>query len=165
MAQEIYLRAGGAPRVERPATFEPSDSSYGSLENVRTAKSPGFRYPGYLPYPKPLSNAGYPVPNQQSVDWPQAQLAPAYLPAGYPSVEPFVYPDFDKASVLKVDQYFNPQRGSMDLNGVFEAEENPLVASINVTGLLWLAGAGVLGYYTAKKGWDKKARAWLRSKI
>lgn len=31
------------------------------------------------------------MPNQQSVDWPQAQLAPLYLPPGSPSFQPYRY--------------------------------------------------------------------------
>jgi hypothetical protein len=113
------------------------------------------------------------VPNQQSVDWPQAQLAPKYFPPGSPSTMPFRYPDFRNAKVYDIHQYAQPSSGSVTpgapgtYSGLFEgeAEENPFIATLNVTGLLWMAGAGVLGYYTAKKGWDKKVRAFIKSKI
>lgn len=177
MAQEIYIQAGGLPRPPQKAGFQPSEQSYGRLVNAKAPqKSRGFRVPGYLPYRRPLRNVGMWVPNQQSVDWPQAQLAPEFFPPGSSSVQPFVYPNFQEARVFSYDQYIDPKSGQVDnyqtpaqyqgLGGLYEeAEENPFIATLNVTGLLWLAGAGVLGYYTAKKGWDHKLRAFVKSKL
>lgn len=53
-----------------------------------------FRYwPKSLPFPIPLQRNRGPVPNRQSVDWPQAQFAPLYLPPGSPSFQAFRFPD------------------------------------------------------------------------
>ena len=51
------------------------------------------RYPGYLPYPTAIGRAKgpYSVPNESSVNWPQAQFAPPYLAPGSPSVQPYRY--------------------------------------------------------------------------
>lgn len=49
-------------------------------------------WPSYLPYPTPLHRNKGAVPNEQSVDWPSAQLAPLYLPPGSPSFQAFRYP-------------------------------------------------------------------------
>lgn len=51
------------------------------------------RWPAYLPYPHALTRwqGASSVPNQQSVDWPQAQFAPLYLRPGSPSFQPYSY--------------------------------------------------------------------------
>ena len=47
-------------------------------------------YPQYLPYPEAIpSVSDYPVPNATAVNWPQAQFAPATLPPGSRSFQPF----------------------------------------------------------------------------
>ena len=53
------------------------------------------RYPGYLPYPTAIERmkGEYSVPNESSVNWPQAQFAPPYLAQGSPSVQPYRYHD------------------------------------------------------------------------
>ena len=107
----------------------------------------GSRVPGYLPYPNPVTLGDLPVPNASSVDWPQAQFAPPFLPAGTPSFSPYRYPKFQES----------------DVYGDAYAQDNPFY--VDLTSLLWLAGAGVLGYYTAKKGWDRKVRAFVKSKL
>ena len=107
----------------------------------------GSRVPGYLPYPNPVTLGDLPVPNASSVDWPQAQFAQPFLPAGSSSTPPFHYPKFQESDVYG------------------DAYSNPFTATVNLTGLLWLAGAGILGYYTAKKGWDRKVRAFVKSKL
>ena len=53
------------------------------------------RIPGYLPYPQPVAPGNIPVPNASSVDWPQAQFAPPFLPPGSASFQPYVYPHYD----------------------------------------------------------------------
>lgn len=58
------------------------------------------RWPDYLPYPMPIRWGWRPVPNGNSVDWPQAQFAPKYLPPGSPSYQPYVYPDGSRTEVL-----------------------------------------------------------------
>ena len=55
---------------------------------------PQQRIPGYLPYPNPVAPGNIPVPNASSVDWPQAQFAPPWLPAGSASFSPYVYPNY-----------------------------------------------------------------------
>ena len=49
------------------------------------------RWPQYLPFPYSIRRSRGQVPNASSVDWPQAQFAPLYLPAGSPSFQPYVY--------------------------------------------------------------------------
>jgi hypothetical protein len=75
-----------------------------------------YRTPGYLPYPNPVGrNPGnYMVPNASSVDWPQAQLAPPYLPPGSASFSPYQYQNWDSAQVLYAgaDTEFEPSGGS-----------------------------------------------------
>lgn len=53
------------------------------------------RYPQYLPYPSAIPRwmNEWSVPNENSVNWPQAQFAPKYLPPGSPSVQPYRFPD------------------------------------------------------------------------
>jgi 8-oxo-dGTP diphosphatase len=48
-------------------------------------------WPLALPYPYEISRSRRPVPNASSVNWPQAQFAPLYLPAGSPSFQPYKY--------------------------------------------------------------------------
>jgi hypothetical protein len=48
-------------------------------------------WPKYLPYPTSIPRSTRPVPNASSVNWPQSQFAPAYLPAGSPSFQPYSY--------------------------------------------------------------------------
>jgi hypothetical protein len=49
-------------------------------------------WPKAVPYPYALARSKGPVPNRSSVDWPQAQWAPLYLPPGSASVQPYRYP-------------------------------------------------------------------------
>lgn len=51
-----------------------------------------IRWPSYLPLPYAIPRSRRPVPNAQSVNWPQSQFAPKYLPPGSPSFQPYVYP-------------------------------------------------------------------------
>lgn len=64
-----------------------------TTENLmpRYALPPGASwYPAYLPYPDPIPEvSSYPVPNATAVNWPQAQFAPRFLPAGSRSFQPF----------------------------------------------------------------------------
>ena len=60
------------------------------MANSTSASWPA-RWPGYLPLPSPIPRSRGQVPNQQSVDWPQAQFAPLYLPPGSPSFQPYRY--------------------------------------------------------------------------
>jgi hypothetical protein len=48
-------------------------------------------WPKFLPFPYAIRRGRRPVPNQQSVDWPQAQFAPQYLPPGSASFQPYSY--------------------------------------------------------------------------
>lgn len=50
-------------------------------------------YPKFLPFPVAIRRNRGPVPNRQSVDWPQSQFAPLYLPEGSASFQPYVYND------------------------------------------------------------------------
>lgn len=50
-------------------------------------------WPKAVPFPTAIGRRGGPVPNRQSVDWPQSQLAPLYLPPGSPSFQPYRYPE------------------------------------------------------------------------
>jgi hypothetical protein len=47
-----------------------------------------------------MNPGNYPVPNASSVDWPQSQFAPPFLPAGSASFSPYRYNNFDQAQVL-----------------------------------------------------------------
>lgn len=55
------------------------------------------RWPQYLPYRQPIPRSTYPVPNEQSINWPQSQFAPAYLPPGSPSFQPY---SWDRQAVV-----------------------------------------------------------------
>jgi hypothetical protein len=50
-----------------------------------------MHWPQYLPFPTAIPRSRRPVPNRSSVDWPQAQFAPLYLPPGSPSFQPYSY--------------------------------------------------------------------------
>jgi hypothetical protein len=50
-------------------------------------------WPLALPYPYEITRSRGPVPNASSVNWPQAQFAPLYLPSGSPSFQPYRYQD------------------------------------------------------------------------
>ena len=70
-------------------------------------------WPLALPYPYEISRSRRPVPNASSVNWPQAQFAPLYLPAGSPSFQPYKYRSKPKrypagASVFSI--FFGPNR-------------------------------------------------------
>ena len=57
-----------------------------------TSKYPAY-YPKYLPYWYDITRSKTaPVPNRQSIDWPQSQWAPRYLSPGSPSFQPYAYP-------------------------------------------------------------------------
>lgn len=47
------------------------------------------RWPQQLPYPRPVRRPPWPVPNAESVDFPDAQFAQDYLPPGSPSFTPY----------------------------------------------------------------------------
>lgn len=100
-----------------------------------------YRTPGYLPYPNPVGmNPGnYPVPNASSVDWPQSQFAPPFLPAGSASFSPYRYNNFDQAQVL----YAGPD----------DSEFVPVVSGLSATQKnLLLAVAGfAAGYFAANR--------------
>ncbi len=53
-----------------------------------------LRWPQYLPYPEPLHRIRGQVPNASSVNWPQAQFAPDFLPPGSASFQPYRYPQY-----------------------------------------------------------------------
>ena len=48
-------------------------------------------WPKFLPFPRMIKRSRAPVPNRSSVDWPQSQWAPLYLPPGSPSFQPYSY--------------------------------------------------------------------------
>jgi hypothetical protein len=48
-------------------------------------------WPTYLAFPSEIPRSKLPVPNRQSVDWPQSQFAPPYLPPGSASFQPYRY--------------------------------------------------------------------------
>lgn len=48
-------------------------------------------WPLAIPYPYAITRSRGPVPNASSVDWPQAQFAPLYLPPGSPSFQRYGY--------------------------------------------------------------------------
>lgn len=50
------------------------------------------KWPEYLPYPTEIPRNAGPVPNGSSVNEPQMQFAPLYLPPGSPSFQPYRYP-------------------------------------------------------------------------
>ena len=108
---------------------------------------PQQRIPGYLPYPNPVAPGNIQVPNASSVDWPQAQFAPPWLPPGSASFSPYEYPDYSD---------------DVDLGGL--AYDNPWIA-IDTTQLMWMGAAAALGYFAAKKGWDHKLRTFIKSKL
>ena len=61
---------------------------------MRTDPNYPLRWPQYLPYPQPLHRIRGRVPNASSVDWPQAQFAPPFLPPGSRSFQPYYYPHY-----------------------------------------------------------------------
>jgi len=66
--------------------------SGGRSMSARWNKSDYLAYwPKYQPFPYALKRGMRPVPNVNSVDWPQAQFAPMYLPPGSPSFQPYSY--------------------------------------------------------------------------
>jgi hypothetical protein len=70
-------------------------------------------WPKAVPYPYALARSGRPVPNRSSVDWPQAQWAPLYLPPGSPSVQPYRYPanvPLESISIVKMMRMLPPTR-------------------------------------------------------
>ncbi len=57
-------------------------------------RDPGqSRWPQYLPLPTaiPRWEGDYSVPNENAINWPQAQFAPEYLTPGSPSFQPYRY--------------------------------------------------------------------------
>jgi hypothetical protein len=50
-------------------------------------------WPKAVPYPYAIQRSREPVPNRSSIDWPQSQWAPLFLPPGSPSVQPYRYPE------------------------------------------------------------------------
>ncbi|MAH47894.1 hypothetical protein CMI37_18880 [Candidatus Pacearchaeota archaeon] len=109
---------------------------------------PQQRIPGYLPYPRPIGPTGGPVPNEAFGFWPQGQFAPEFLPPGSASFQPYRYPR---------------HQGDRPLAGLEYAEDNPVY--IDTSQLLWLGAAAALGYFAAKKGWDLRLRALVKSKL
>ncbi len=70
-------------------------------------------WPKAVPYPYALARSKRRVPNRSSVDWPQAQWAPLYLPAGSPSVQPYRYPanvPLEFISIVKMMRMLPPTR-------------------------------------------------------
>ncbi len=70
-------------------------------------------WPLALPYPYEISRSRRPVPNASSVNWPQAQFAPLYLPAGSPSFQPYKYrskPERYPAGASVFSIFFGPNR-------------------------------------------------------
>lgn len=121
------------------------------MRNPHNYLTPQQRIPGYLPYPNPVSPGNIWVPNASSVDWPQAQFAPPFLPPGSPSFQPYVYPDYDEA--------FGDAYG-----GCGCAHSNPKV-TVDLTQVVLLLGAGAVGYMAGRYGWDQKIRAALKSRL
>ena len=60
------------------------------MANPMNANWPS-RWPMMLPLPRAIPRSRAPVPNRQSVDWPQSQFAPLYLAPGSPSFQPYSY--------------------------------------------------------------------------
>lgn len=48
-------------------------------------------WPKFLPFPTEIKRPRGWVPNRQSIDWPQSQFAPLWLPPGSPSFQPYRY--------------------------------------------------------------------------
>lgn len=69
-------------------------------------------YPKYQPFPHTIRRGMRPVPNQQSVDWPQAQFAPLYLPPGSPSFQPYSYKKNDVPLDSQTPAYMAGNSGS-----------------------------------------------------
>ena len=67
------------------------------VQNPHHYLVPQQRIPGYLPYANPVSPGSIPVPNASSINWPQAQFAEPFVPAGTPSFSPYRYPDYTRA--------------------------------------------------------------------
>jgi hypothetical protein len=71
-----------------------------------TSKYPAY-WPKYQPYWYAITRSQTaPVPNRQSIDWPQSQWAPNYLPPGSPSFQPYVYPKGPMPNIIN-DLYVN----------------------------------------------------------
>lgn len=121
------------------------------MRNLPHYLVPQQRIPGYLPYRNPVSPGNVWVPNASSVDWPQAQFAPEFLPPGSASFQQYVYPDYDEA--------FGDAYG-----GCSCAQSNPRV-TVDLTQAFLLIGAAALGYATAKYGWDQRIRSVIKSRL
>lgn len=114
-----------------------------------------LRYPQYLPYPQPIRRGWRPVPNAASINWPQAQFAPQYLPAGMPSVSPYVYPD----KVTQPDLYV-VENSALNMGGISALANTAVsalggvaaLANTSVSALGDLAGLGCTGYGCAGYG-------------
>jgi 8-oxo-dGTP pyrophosphatase MutT (NUDIX family) len=108
--------SGGDALYYEPST---SDTSLGGPQMPLWNKSDYLaRWPGYQPYPYALRRGWRPVPNQQSVDWPQAQFAPLYLPPGSPSFQPYSYNKNDVPLLRQEPAYNNINYGPYRQSGV-----------------------------------------------
>lgn len=75
-------------------------------------------WPKYLPFPYAIKRGRRPVPNVNSVDWPQAQFAPPYLPPGSPSFQPYSYTKNDVPLRSQQPHYTTVNYGPYRQSGV-----------------------------------------------
>lgn len=75
-------------------------------------------WPKYLPFPYAIKRGARPVPNVNSVDWPQAQFAPPYLPPGSPSFQPYSYFKDDVPLASQQPHYTTVNYGPYRQSGV-----------------------------------------------
>lgn len=66
------------------------------------------KWPEYLPYPTEIPRNAGPVPNGSSVNEPQMQFAPLYLPPGSPSFQPYRYAPNGPLTDFQPDYFLLP---------------------------------------------------------
>jgi len=75
-------------------------------------------YPKYLPFPYSIGRSTRPVPNVQSVNWPQSQFAPLYMKPGTPSFQPYSYTKNDVTLASRRPHYSTQNFGPYRRSGV-----------------------------------------------
>jgi hypothetical protein len=102
---------------------------------------PQQRIPGYLPYPNPVAPGPIPVANASSVNWPQAQFAEPFVPAGTPSFSPYRYPDYAQAIHLGDPMYDGEAAlPNPDVMGFIEANKK-IILGVALAAVLVKSGA------------------------
>ena len=81
-------------------------------------------WPKYQPFPYAIRRGMRPVPNVNSVDWPQAQFAPPYLAPGEPSFQAYSYLKNDVPLASQQPRYTTTNHGPHRRSGVGPGGDN-----------------------------------------